>query len=380
MSRVAIIGAGGIGAFLAARLIAAGHEVSVLARGAHLDAIRAEGITLIEPAGTTCHRPARVSDDAGDLGENDLAIFGVKGHRWPTRCARPKPVSPRMVLRCRSRTASTGPKCCARRWAMRARSSVWRGSSPTSPGRRDHPLRRHRELHDRCARRQPDRQAGEVVDLLRKAGVEAPDHPDVRVDLWTKFCLFNPMSNATAATRKRIGAIRDDDAAWALFGAMVREVEAVARARGVPLADDVVEQTIGIASRLPPEGRASMAHDLEQGKPLELDHIGGALVAMGAEAGVPTPVTEVLYGVLSPWKDGAPRLTTRPPARPTDGRRARKRPRRDRPAGPSCFQSRGLSLIAGSSPRCPRRRSSCREALRRRRSHLPRARPIRPGG
>jgi 2-dehydropantoate 2-reductase len=155
------------------------------------------------------------------------------------------------------------------------------------------------EFGERRSRR-PDR-----VDRLREAfaraqGVSVGTPPDIEAALWEKFLFIAPMSGVGAATRLPVGAWRGVPETRALLEAAMREVLAVARARGVPLRDDVIERTLAYVDALPEEATGSMQRDLLEGRPSELDAQTGAVVRLGRAAGVPVPVSDALYAALLP--------------------------------------------------------------------------------
>ena len=139
------------------------------------------------------------------------------------------------------------------------------------------------------------------------AGIEAPECPDVRVDLWRKFVLFNAVSSTTAAARCRMGAVQATPELMALAEGLAAEAFAVGRALGVALPDGLPAEVRATLAAMPAAARASTAHDLEGGRPLEVDWICGAAVRLGREAGVDTPLSRAAHAVLAPWRDGAPR-------------------------------------------------------------------------
>jgi len=153
---------------------------------------------------------------------------------------------------------------------------------------------------------QTDPRVAAARQAFAAAGLEAPASEDVRVDLWMKFLLFNAVSGATAIARARMGEVRAHPELWAFWRALVEETAAVARAEGVALPEDAVARTVAMGEGIPADLRASTAHDLEGGRPLEVDWIAGAVVRRGAALGVPTPASAAVAAALAPWKAGRP--------------------------------------------------------------------------
>ena len=139
----------------------------------------------------------------------------------------------------------------------------------------------------------------------RGAGIDAVLSPAIDLEVWKKFVFLAPFAGATCFGRTTIGAVREDPLLWRRFTAMVEETVAVARARGVDLPQGSEAERIELARKLPTEMKSSMLHDLEAGRRLELDWLTGAVVRLGAEAGVATPVSTEVYEALAPLKDGA---------------------------------------------------------------------------
>jgi 2-dehydropantoate 2-reductase len=136
------------------------------------------------------------------------------------------------------------------------------------------------------------------------AGIEARVAADTESEIWKKFIFLAPMAGVTAFYRAPIGEIRDKPERWARLEAMVREIVAVGRAKGVALADDTEEGSLGILRNMPPEMKSSMQLDLERGRRLELEWLNGEVVRLGRELGVPTPENAAVFETLKPFAMG----------------------------------------------------------------------------
>lgn len=304
---IAIIGAGGIGGFLAARLLSVGQDVSILARGAHLEAIREGGLRLIEPEGEILVHPPKISADPGDIGDADLVICAVKGPQMGQAAAIAgqwlKPDGVALPFQNGVGATEALAKEVGAHRALVGIAKIF--CNITAPG----VLTRYGGpgafiFGDHHGSQDTDK-VSEIRSALDLAGVDAPRVADVNVALWEKFLLFSAASSMTAGARCRFGQIREDPDMASAFRHLVAEAYAVALARGVALEQDSVERTVEILQNLPAEGRTSMAHDVELGKPLELDSVGGALLRMGRESGVPTPYTHAFVAALTPFKEGS---------------------------------------------------------------------------
>ncbi|MSU91058.1 2-dehydropantoate 2-reductase [Rhodobacteraceae bacterium 2CG4] len=305
--RTAIIGAGGIGGYLGANLLGADRPVTLIARGAHLRAIREQGLRLSEPEGDTLVRP-EVTDDPSGAGQADLVILAVKGQDLPRaiELARPLVGGGTRLLPFQNGVEASDlvAEAYGRDAALTGVARIL--ANITAPG----VVTRYGDIRSftigDAQGRQDDPLVAGLRATLKAAGVLVPDCADVRVDQWTKFLMFNAISSLTAAARCRLDEIQQTPELWDMAARLVAETAAVARARGVALPAEAEEKVIAAMAAMPPEARASTAHDLEQGKPLEIDWICGAVARLGEAAGVQTPLSRVCHAILSPWKHGRP--------------------------------------------------------------------------
>ncbi len=304
--RYAVIGTGGIGGYLGAKLIAAGGDVAVLARGAHLAAIRENGLTLRDADGEITVRPTVATDDGEALGIADVAVFAVKGQDLATAIETARPAIGPQTLALPFLNGVEAPAMLAEAYGEdRALIGIARISAfIAEPGviQVATPMADFL-IGDRDGRQDAPRVA-DIIGEFRAASIGAPDRRDVRIDLWQKLVLLTALSGTTAAARADIGAVRDTPELWALFRRLAEEAAAVGRARGVALSDNTVDKAVHMAEQMPPEVRASLAHDLAAGKRLEIDWLSGAVARLGREAGVETPSHAEVAALLAPWREG----------------------------------------------------------------------------
>ncbi|MFO1184231.1 MAG: 2-dehydropantoate 2-reductase [Bauldia sp.] len=307
--RIAIVAAGGVGGFLGARLIAAGVEVALLARGAHLAAIRTHGLSLETPSGTTTVRPATITDNPADIGEVDIVIFAVKLPDGETAAAACRPlIGPETGVVPFLNGVEATPllaKTLGPQHAMMGCCYIF--AEVAGPGRIRQTGSGARFLFGEADGGQSQR-SNALRAALVSAGLDAPLPGDMRVEVWRKFAFLATISGFTAAARAPIGALRSAPRTRALMRRAIEEAVAVAAACGVGLPGDTVERHMTFLDSLPPESRASQANDLAAGRPLELEWLSGAVARLGLENGVATPVHETLTAVLLPHAKGAPKV------------------------------------------------------------------------
>lgn len=302
--RIAVMGAGGVGGYFGGRLAQAGHEVSFVARGRHLEAIKAKGLALKSPLGDAVLK-VRAAQDPAALGPVEVVMFAVK--LWDTESAaaqlRPLVQGGAFVI-----PFQNGVESIERVGKVLGAERVLGGAAYIA-GRIGEPgvvVQVGTMARLRFGPVLPaQKQVAEAFDAAcqdAKIDVELAD--DIVKILWEKFVLLVALSAATTVTRKPVGVVRADaDMRW-LFESCMRETWALGRKRGVKLADDLVEQTMKFADGLPPEMKASMLGDLEAGGRLEVPWLSGAVARMSRDAGLQAPVNRAVLAALKPYADG----------------------------------------------------------------------------
>lgn len=308
--RVAIMGCGGVGGFFGVRLAEKGVDVTFIARGAHLEAIRKNGLRLRESdAGgqkETLVNPARVVEKPGDAGAVDVILFCVKLPDSEAALAALKPLlrGDTFIV-----TLQNGIDSAAmiERVAGPGRvigGSVYVVSSILQPGViiKSGPSERMEIAEPDGS---PSARARAFEKLCRDAGIDIHLEDNLEELLWRKFILLSASSAITALTRQPMGFAQQDPVAGEVVQAAIAETVRVARARGIKLPGDIEASVLqALNFVVHPDAKASQLIDLERGRPLELEWLSGAIHHMGKAAGVPTPVHSTTYAALRPFAKG----------------------------------------------------------------------------
>jgi len=304
--RIAVVGAGGVGGYFGARLALAGNEVTFVARGRHLAALRASGLS-VETTGTTLRVEAvRATDDVATIGPVDVAMSCVK--LWDVQPTAPAlaPLLAEGGVVIPFQNGVDAPEML--RHAL-GRDRVLGGvayiaAAIRAPGVIAHTGTMARLRVGAFDNAQTPR-AEAFVDACRAAGIQCDLAPDIRRALWEKFVFLSALSGCTSLARQPVGVVRSDPDLRAAFQAAMQEAFDVSRARAPGLADDFVQQQMKMLDSLPAEMRSSMLNDLAAGNRLEAPWLSGAVARMAKEAGIAAPVSATIYAALKPYADGA---------------------------------------------------------------------------
>lgn len=300
--KIAVMGAGAMGGYFGGRLAQAGHEVWLIARGAHLDALRRDGLRILSPKGDA-HLPGiRATNDPADVGIADLILFTVKNRDVE---AAAHAITPMLGPRTFAVTVQNGISAWERLGGIIGMERVVPGVARlpgdiASPGVIRHSADFDTLSFGEISGKRSDRVQG-LHDALREAGTIPQIPPDILHDLWTKFCFQCTFASITTITRLDAGPLRRCPETLALFRKAVEEAHAVGKAAVPGLADDIVDIALMLfRDRVPDTTHASMLDDLNRGRPLEHAYLSADLVRLGRKLGVPTPIHDVFDGLLKP--------------------------------------------------------------------------------
>jgi 2-dehydropantoate 2-reductase len=300
--RIAVFGAGGAGGYLGVRLIEAGHDVVLIARGEHLRAIREHGLRLDSIAGDALVRPVLATDDPASAGPVDAVVVATKTFDLSEAAEAMRALVGPETAVVPVLNGVEGPDVLA---AAIGPGPVLGGlagmvSFIAAPGHIRHvgadPWIAFGELDGRKSERV--RRLQKAFGACRGLRVDVPD--DINVAMWEKFLFIAATGGVGAVTRAPFGAFRAVPETRAMLEAAMRETLAVARARGVGLTDDAVTRSMALIDGFEPHGTSSMQRDIMAGRRSELDAWNGAVVRLGRDAGVETPAHAHIYAALLP--------------------------------------------------------------------------------
>jgi len=298
--KIAMMGSGGVGGYFGALLQRGGADVTFVARGAHLAAMRQHGLA-IEGGPEPFHLPqVKAVEDPGTIGVVDLVILGVKLWDTETAIARIAPiVGPDTTVISLQNGVLKDDDLTKAFGAARIMGGVaYVATSIARPGviGRTGPLERMVIGEFDGA---PSPRSARILEACLKGGIKCELSRDIRREIWEKFVFLVGLSGTTTTMRSTIGPIRSNPQTRAFLLDVMREVVAVGRAQGVTLPEDYAERRLKLADQVAPDMTSSMHHDLERGNRLEVRWLSGGVVELGRAAGVPTPLNRAIADILA---------------------------------------------------------------------------------
>jgi 2-dehydropantoate 2-reductase len=316
--RFAILGSGAVGGYFGAKLAKAGQDVTFIARGAHLDAIRSKGLEVRSAKLGDFTVRAGAESDTARVGAVDVVIVSVKAYDNATALPLLGPlIGPDTAVLTLQNGVDSGDEVAAitgERHVLGGTTYV--ATALEGPGLIVQtgvhrsiifgevfalPAEASAEVGDR-GRISPRVQA--IADVLASADIQVTPVADARVPIWDKFVYLVPFSGFTGAARLPIGFIWKYPHVQDMFYAAAREVAAIAKAEGVTISPDRFDTLKEYMANIPPTTRSSLLIDLEQKKRIEVEALQGAAVRRAARHGVPVPIVSTLYAVLKAWESG----------------------------------------------------------------------------
>lgn len=305
--RIAVMGTGGTGGYFGGLLARAGEDVTFIARGDHLGAIRKNGLAIKSVLSGDFSIPAKATDNTRDMGPVDLVLFCVKAYDNAMAIDQIRPligpetvvlsvqngidneqqigeaIGPEHLVGCVAYVSSTieSPGVVAQRGGP---GKIVFGEMQGGPSARTEALH----------------------STLQNSGITAELHADIQIALWQKFLGICGVNGITALTRLPLGEILACEETRNLMRGTMQEVEAIGRASGAALVEGCVDQSMDLFSTMGASVRGSMYYDLAAGRRLELEVLNGTVVRLGGKHGIPTPINFVIYAALKPYLNGQP--------------------------------------------------------------------------
>lgn len=304
--RIVVMGTGGIGGYFGARLAQGGSEVTFIARGAHLAAIRENGLRVASDLGDIHLPNPKVRENPAEAGPADLVLLGVK--LWDTEAAA-RALKPLTDAGAAIVSFQNGVQKDEVLRGILGEGAVLGGAAYIAatieaPGLIRHTGTMARLLFGEYDGR-PSQRTQAFLDACRAGAIDAAISPDIQRTLWEKFVFLVGLSGTTTTIRQAIGPILANPQSRALLLDAMKEVVQVGRAQGVGLDPDFAEHQLGFCDGLPPAMTSSMHKDLEKGNRLEVQWLSGDIVRRGQGASVPTPVNRAIADILALHAGGA---------------------------------------------------------------------------
>jgi len=306
--RFAILGSGAVGGYFGAKLARSGQPVTFIARGAHLEAIRAKGLQVKSAmlGDFTVRAPAE--SETSKVGPVDVAIVAVKAYDNATALPMLTPMidDSTVVL-----TLQNGVDSVDQIAEIAGVDNVLGGTTYVATALEAPGLivqtGVHRSIFFGEVSGQRDRitpRVQAIADVMAAADIQVTPVADARVPIWDKFVYLAAFAGFTGASRLAIGHIWKYPHVREMFYATCREVAAIAKAEGVTISPNRFDTLREYMDNIPPTTRSSLLIDLEQGKRIEVEALQGAAVRRAQKHGVPVPILSMLYALLKPWENG----------------------------------------------------------------------------
>jgi 2-dehydropantoate 2-reductase len=303
--KIAVVGAGGVGGYFGGKISSSGYDVTFVARGEHLKAMREKGLKVNSILGDFSVSPAQATDDIGSIGKVDLVILGVKAWQVKEAALHMKGLvgDQTTIL-----PLQNGIMAAEELGGVFADKNIIGGlcriiSRIESPG-----VIRHSGLEPFIAfgeldHRKTDR-IGKIKRMFDAAGIVSRIADDIHAELWSKFMAIC-VSGLLAVTRSTYGRVRELPETRVLMRELLREIHVVASKAGQALDPDIVEKTMALIDSYPYESNSSLTRDVMEGRPSEIEYQNGTVVRLGREYGVDVPINRFIYSSILPMESAA---------------------------------------------------------------------------
>jgi len=305
--KIAVIGSGGVGGYFGARLAAAGNDVTFVARGAHLQAMKTSGLKVLSALGDLHLSKVNCTDDTSTIGTVDIVMIAVKLWSTDEAVAAAKPlVGPDTAVV----SFQNGIIAVDTILPVYGREHTMGGVANIAALIEEPGVIRHNGTMASLFFAELDGKRSARAEAFYKAcvdaGIKTELVEDIQTRIWEKFVRLVTMSSMTALCRMPVGPIREDPDTRTLLQQVMTEVIAIATAKGAKLGDDIVARQMAIVDGYPPAMVASMCGDLRRGNRLELPWLAGTVAKLGKELGIATPANQFVYAALKLFANGRP--------------------------------------------------------------------------
>lgn len=307
--RFVFVGAGAVGGYYGAMLSRRGQDVAFVARGAHLEAIRRDGLRIESAAVGDFVARTEAESDPSRLGVADVVVIGIKTYDNAATLPAIRPLlgPDTVVLTLQNGVDSADDVAAVAGEARTLAGPTYIATAIEAPGVIRQTGSHRRIVFGECfgGGTTVSPRVQRLESMLKAADIHAEAVADARVPLWEKFIYLAPFASFTGAARLPIGPLWADGECRAAFMVAVEEVAAVARASGVPIPRDLTKRIEAYVTSIPPTTRSSLLIDLSQGKRIEVESLTGSVVRRGRQTGVATPMMQALYAALKPHAAGS---------------------------------------------------------------------------
>lgn len=299
--RIAVVGVGAVGGYFGWRLVQAGEDVVFVARGDNYKVLRAGGLTVETPDGNSSVKAVHVVDDPQECGPVDVVLLGVKAWQVPSAAEALRPLigSDTFVVPLQNGVEAPFQLADTLGWKHVFGGLCYIVCFKLGPGHI-----RHAGMEPYIAFGEVDQKSSErgrpLQEAFLRVNVKSEIPPDIQAAMWEKFLFIGSLSGVAAITRAPVGVVRSVPVTRLMLEQIMKEIAAVAAARGVSLIPDAISRTLSVIDRLPPAATTSMQRDIMEGRPSELSAHNGAVARLGLEVGVPAPLNSLIYGSLLP--------------------------------------------------------------------------------
>ena len=309
--KIAVFGTGGVGGYFGGRVAKAGEDVTFIARGEHLRAIKDRGLIVESNLGNFVVFPAKATDDVSEVGEVDLVIVGVKAWQVSDAARTMKPLvgAGTTVLPLQNGVDAV-PQLIQELGPDKVIGGLCRiVSFVVAPGHIKHAGFTPSIVIGETDNRKTDRVMG-IEQMFKRAGVEITVAPDIQAALWAKFLFIASFSGVGAIADAPAGVLRSDPNWRKQILDAMEEIYSLALARGINLPSNSIDTAMAAVNALPEDATSSMQRDIAAGRPSELESQNGAVVRLARESGVQVPTHALIYETLKPLEQKA-RAATR---------------------------------------------------------------------